>query len=404
MNTIFTIFFNFFRLGLYSFGGPAAHIGYFRQAFVINKNWLTEEQYGQFVALSQFLPGPGSSQVGFSIGYHKAGLMGAIVAFIGFTAPSVILMLLFSFMASAFTDYSVVGNIIVGLKLFAVVIVADATFGMFQTFCRNKITISLAVATAIIILLTTSIIGQVIALLLASLLGVVLLKPIKIVESETKSSQKASDESSQNLNDTSDNNLLALLNLRPLILFVVIVLMLPFLGYFGLEAKIFSDFFQAGSLVFGGGHVVLPLLDNLLVDSVSKDTFLSGYALAQAVPGPMFTFATYLGAELTPSSPFVGALVATIAVFLPGFILILVVLKNWQQIANRPVINGALVGINAAVVGLLIAALYQPVFVSSVLSAKELSLVIVGYYLLKTIKLPIIIIMSLFCLASITLL
>jgi chromate transporter len=397
MNQISAIFFNFLKLGLYSFGGPAAHIGYFRQAFVIDKEWVSEEQYGQFVALSQFLPGPGSSQVGFSIGYHRAGLMGAIAAFVGFTVPSVCLMLLFAYAANTFTGYSTIDNIIAGLKLFAVVVVADAAFGMFKTFCQEKITVSITVFTAIVLLVSNSLVGQIVALFISLFVGVATLtKAPKIKPSIGKGA-----------NETDNKNFLynlSYLCLKPLLLFLFIVFSLPFLSGFSAETKLFADFFQAGSLVFGGGHVVLPLLDNLLGNSISKDSFLSGYALAQAVPGPMFTLATFLGVELTPSSPLLGALLATIAVFLPGFILILVVLKNWQQLSEIPRVNGALRGINAAVVGLLIAALYQPVFVSAVISVHEFALVVFGFYLLKTVKLPLIAIMTLFCIVSAALL
>ena len=396
MNAISSIFFNFLKLGLYSFGGPAAHIGYFRQAFVINNKWLSEEQYGQFVALSQLLPGPGSSQVGFAIGYHRAGLLGAIAAFVGFTAPSVCLMLLFAYAANTFTEYSTIDSIIAGLKLFAVVVVADAAFGMFKIFCQEKITISLMVFTAVILLISASLVSQIVVLVCSLIVGATMLKNASKIKPEDKEAKE--------LNNKGFLHNLSYLSAAPLLLFLIIVFSLPFLTGFNIETKLFADFFQAGSLVFGGGHVVLPLLDNLLGNSISKDSFLSGYALAQAVPGPMFTFATFLGVELTPNNPLLGALLATIAVFLPGFILILVVLKNWQKLSVIPTVNGALRGINAAVVGLLIAALYEPVFVSAVISVYEFALVVFGFYLLKTVKLPLIAIMTLFCIVSAALL
>jgi chromate transporter len=175
---------------------------------------------------------------------------------------------------------------------------------------------------------------------------------------------------------------------------------LPFAAHIAPELGLFNDFYQAGSLVFGGGHVVLPLLQNIVGDQLSQDAFLTGYAAAQAVPGPMFTFATYIGYELLPSSPIAGALIATAGVFLPGFLLLLAVLKNWQQLAQKPKVAGALTGVNAAVVGLLAAALYQPVFISAVLQPLDIALVLVGFYLMKQLKLPIIWMVVFFMLAG----
>ncbi|WP_394248090.1 chromate efflux transporter [Vibrio profundi] len=372
-----SLFKTFFLLGWISFGGPAAHIGYFRNAFVEKRQWLTDEEYAQIVALSQFLPGPGSSQVGFAVGYKKGGLLGGILAFVGFTLPSVILMLMLALLSSQFTDSTLFQNIIHGLKLLAVVVVADAAWGMYKNFCKDKLTIGLCILTAVTLLIAPSIFTQIAILLFAAALG------SQYLAKGSASTFKASE-----------------LSFTPLLAFVLLLIGLPLAASYSSSVALFSDFYQAGSLVFGGGHVVLPLLQNIVGDQLSQDAFLTGYAAAQAVPGPMFTFATYIGYELLPQAPIVGALLATLAVFLPGFLLLLGVLKNWQAIAGIPKVSGALVGVNAAVVGLLLAALYSPVFSSAVYSAVDIALVIVGFYLLKQVKLPIVYLVSFFALAG----
>ncbi|WP_394240387.1 chromate efflux transporter [Vibrio astriarenae] len=370
---MFSLFKTFFLLGWVSFGGPAAHIGYFRQTFVEKLNWLSDEEYAQLVALSQFLPGPGSSQVGFAVGYKKGGLLGGVLAFIGFTLPSVIIMLVLATLSAELTDLTWFDAVIYGLKLLAVVVVADATWGMYNNFCKEKAGLALFVFTAITLLVFPGIATQIVVLIIAALVG------MRTLQSEIQPSHghfKA--------------------NWTPLIIFFALFAGLPFVAHLSLELDIFNSFFQAGSLVFGGGHVVLPLLQNLVGDQLSPDAFLTGYATAQAVPGPMFTFATYLGYDLMPSMPIFGALMATLAVFLPGFLLLLGVLKHWNQLAAIPKVNGALKGVNAAVVGLLLSALYQPVFTSAVLSGVDFAVVVLGLYLLKHKKLPIVWMVALF--------
>ncbi|MEZ8283272.1 chorismate-binding protein [Vibrio splendidus] len=363
-----SIFKTFFWLGWISFGGPAAHIGYFRKTFIEKLNWLSDEEYGQIVALSQFLPGPGSSQVGFAVGYKKGGLTGAIAAFLGFTSPSVILMLILALVSNQLLEAPLFISIIHGLKLLAVVVVADATFGMYKNFCQSKIATALCVITAIVLLLIPGIWPQVLVLLFAAIIGSKFL-------------------TSQDLKTAPSTHKISI---TPLVIFVALLVGLPLFSAYSQGIEVFGLFYQAGSLVFGGGHVVLPLLQNGIGDQLSQDTFLTGYAAAQAVPGPMFTLATYLGYVLMPSAPITGALLATIAVFLPGFLLLLGVLKNWQAIANKPLVAGALTGVNAAVVGLLLAALYQPIFTSAVSSGIDFALIIVGVWLLKTMKMPIV--------------
>ena len=363
-----SIFKTFFWLGWISFGGPAAHIGYFRKTFVEKLNWLSDKEYGQIVALSQFLPGPGSSQVGFAVGYKRAGLTGAIAAFIGFTSPSVILMLILALLSNQLLEAPLFNSIIHGLKLLAVVVVADATFGMYKNFCQSKFATALCVITAVVLLLLPGIWPQILVLLFAAIIGSKFLtsKKIKTVPSTHK------------------------ISITPLVIFVALLVGLPLFSAYSQGIEVFGLFYQAGSLVFGGGHVVLPLLQNGIGDQLSQDVFLTGYAAAQAVPGPMFTLATYLGYVLMPSAPITGALLATIAVFLPGFLLLLGVLKNWQAIASKPLVAGALTGVNAAVVGLLLAALYLPIFTSAVSNGLDFALIIVGVWLLKTVKMPIV--------------
>ncbi|EGQ9853578.1 chromate efflux transporter [Vibrio cholerae] len=362
-----TIFKTFFALGWVSFGGPAAHIGYFRHTFVEKLGWVSEQEYAQFVALSQFLPGPGSSQVGFAIGYHRGGLAGAWAAFLGFTLPSVLIMLLLAGLSSHLLDTPLFEQVIHGLKLLAIIVVADACLTMYRNFCQQRLTAGLCVLTAVAITLAPSLLTQFAVLLLAALVGQARLAP------QASSSLEA---------------------FRPswlsLLLFASLLLGLPLLAASSPLVELFGHFFQAGSLVFGGGHVVLPLLQNALGDSLSTDQFLTGYAAAQAVPGPMFTLATYLGYVLTPEMPVVGALIATLAVFLPGFLLLLGVLKNWSALAQRPKVAGAMQGVNACVVGLLLAALYQPVWSSTVHAPLDWAALLVGFFLFKVLRLPLI--------------
>ncbi|ELA3115591.1 chromate efflux transporter [Vibrio vulnificus] len=374
------IFKTFFWLGWISFGGPAAHIGYFRHTFVEKLKWISDEEYAQLVALSQFLPGPGSSQVGFGLGYKKGGLPGACAAFLGFTLPSVVIMLLLALVSSQVTDTALFQNVVHGLKLLAVVVVADAAWGMYKNFCKTPLTVGISVATAVALLVFSGIATQMVVLIIAALIGVIALK------GENKATEHSFKPS-----------------LTPLLTFAALLLLLPLLATTQPLVRLFNEFYQAGSLVFGGGHVVLPLLQNIVGEQISQDAFLTGYAAAQAVPGPMFTFATYIGYVLHPSSPILGAVVATLAVFLPGFLLMLGVLKNWQLLAANPRVSGALQGVNASVVGLLVAALYQPVFTSAVSSGLDVGLILIGFYLQKQIKVPILALVLFFMLSGATL-
>jgi len=367
MNNVWEVFWRFLALGCISFGGPAAHIGYFQRTFVQKLNWLDDDAYARLISLSQFLPGPGSSQIGFALGYRRAGILGAMAAFIGFTLPS---FLLLYFLATTTLDESTNGflvSVVHGLKLLAVVVVADATLSMFKSFCQDKLSTGIAVFTAMALLVMPHLWIQIGVLAFAALVGAFYGKP--------------------NINKPANEGGVKLL---PLLVFIILFAGLPFLTGVSPWADIFSGFYQAGSLVFGGGHVVLPLLQQTVGDAFDTDRFLMGYAAAQAVPGPMFTMATFLGAEMSVTNPLLGAVVATVAVFLPGFLLVLSLQGVWESLAAKPKVAGAAWGINAAVVGLLFSALYQPVFASSVTSSVEMALVILGFFLLRIIKLPIV--------------
>ncbi|BCV33850.1 chromate efflux pump [Shewanella algae] len=362
------IFVRFFSLGLVSFGGPAAHIGYFRKTFVEELGWLDDKDYASLVALSQFLPGPGSSQVGFAIGYRRGALPGAILAFIGFTLPSFLLMFLLAVSSYQYLSSDLFQGVIAGLKLLAVVVVADAAWGMFKQFCRSHITQMLALLSTVILLLWPGNLTQLLLLLAGAIVGLYWLNREAPAPAKPGSMQ---------------------LNWSALLIFLFLLLLTgPLLAH--PLAELFKQFYQTGAMVFGGGHVVLPLLESQLTNSIDHDRFLTGYALAQAVPGPMFSLAAYLGAELWPQNALIGALVATLGIFLPGFLLLLAVIRGWQGIAERPKMAAMVMGINATVVGLLASALYQPVFTSAVARPVDMAMVLAGFMLLKLWRLPLV--------------
>lgn len=376
MQRAFEVFWRFLLLGCTSFGGPAAHLGYFQKTFVQDLKWIEQDAYARLISLSQFLPGPGSSQVGFALGLRQAGLAGGIAAFVGFTLPS---FLILYFLATSDTESgSPLSGAVHGLKLLAVVVVADATLSMQRSFCQDNRTLSIAILTACALLIAPSLWTQFWVLIIAALLGIWL---------------KKSDLSTDTCNTTKPAKI-------PLLIFVVLFIGLPVVSLVSDWAALFSAFFQAGSLVFGGGHVVLPLLQQTLGEAVDPDRFLLGYAAAQAIPGPMFTLATFLGADLQRDFALLGALVATLGVFLPGFLLVLSLQGAWESLATRPKVAGAVWGINAAVVGLLLSALYQPVFVSGVSSGQDMALVVIGFFVLQKFKPPILLLVTAFALAG----
>lgn len=363
MKAALSLFIQFFMLGCTSFGGPAAHLGYFRTVFVGQRKWLTDTEYSQLIALSQFLPGPGSSQVGFAIGLKKMGLVGGILAFIGFTLPSFVIMLAMALGLSEFTNAPFAVELIAVLKIFAVFVVLDAVLGMAKNFCNSTSTVILATLTACAIWLIPNPFIQIACLAIAAIYGSVALQK-----------------------DNIDNNRTINVTWWPLALFVC-VFVLIISGVLPLP-ELFEQTFIAGSLVFGGGHVVLPLLQDYFAASIGESAFITGYAAAQAIPGPMFTFATYLGALSHPQA-WLGALIATAGIFLPGFILILALHKHWQVIAQKPKVAGLVTGVNAAVVGLLFATLYDPIFTSAIHHKEDLALATIGFVLLRFVKLPI---------------
>jgi chromate transporter len=370
----FEVFCRFLLLGCTSFGGPAAHVGYFRALFVERLKWLEDETFGRLFALSQFLPGPGSSQMGFAIGCHRAGIAGGFAAFAGFTLPSFLIMLglAVSLGGETATMPVAIQGMLHGLKLLAVVVVADATLGMFRSFCKSRLTAGLCVATAAALLILPGMFSQFGALAIAAVIGVFFLRAN--VDASTVESPRGKGR----------------IHWLPLALFAVLFAASPVLMKISGAPSIFAGFYQAGSLVFGGGHVVLPLLQSHSVSSgLEQESFLLGYAAAQGVPGPMFTLATFLGAALSPAAALQGAALATVGIFLPGFLLLLGFKDAWQALTHAPRLNGAVNGLNAAVVGLLVAACYQPVFTSSVGSPLDFAIVVAGFYLLRSLKIPV---------------
>lgn len=364
MKKQFEIFYQFLLLGLVSFGGPIAHLGYFRKTFVEKLQWLSDESYSKIVALSQFLPGPSSSQVGFAIGLHKGGLWGGAGAFIGFTLPSFLLLYFLAVFSLGSTESPIVDGLINGLKLFAVVVVADATLGMFQNFCKSKTTILIFVISTLALLLLVGFLTQLLVIILAGVAGAIFIRS-QTQEIETYQKPK----------------------LFPLVLFILPFIFALLFTNTNEIYRLFNSFYEVGSLVFGGGHVVLPLIAENV--AVSESEFLVGYALAQAVPGPMFTIATYIGAVGFEVSPFLGALIATLAIFLPGFLLILAFRQSFESYSKKPMIASAIMGINASVVALLFAALCDPIFSSGVGNIIDLCVALFGFLLLRKYKLPI---------------
>lgn len=358
------------RLGLTSFGGPTAHLGYFHEEYVRRRKWMDEKSYADLVALAQFLPGPASSQVGIGIGVMRAGVLGGIISFIGFTLPSVIALILFALLLSEFD----IGNAgwIHGLKIVAVVVVAHAILGMAKNLTPDIKRKAIALFALVSTLLWQTAFTQVGVILIAALFGFLLYKQHK--ENEGTSSPFPIAKS---------------VSAICLLLFFGLLFLLPLLrevtgSYW---VAMFDSFYRSGSLVFGGGHVVLPLLEQELVPNgwISEEAFLAGYGATQAVPGPLFTFAAYLGAVM---KGWQGGVIATIAVFLPAFLLILGALPFWDALRNNPKVKGAIMGANAAVVGILISALYNPIWTSSILTPIDFAFAAILFSMLAFWKLP----------------
>ncbi|MGG2298400.1 chromate efflux transporter [Aeromonas veronii] len=379
------VFIQFLWLGCISFGGPAAHIGYFQRTFVQRLGWLTQAEFARLLALCQLLPGPASSQLGFAIGRHRAGLGGALSAFVGFTLPSFLLLLAAAIGIGQLGSNLWLDAALHGLKLLALIVVADAVLTMSRQFCATGMTQGIMVVTAAALWWQPGLMTQLLMLAGAALICA---RSQRGAGSVPASAELPSAASSQPHWPT-------------LLLFGILFISLPLLG--SQLGQLVADFYHAGSLVFGGGHVVLPLLQESVRHTLNEQQFLTGYSLAQLVPGPMFTLATYLGAQLQPEMPLIGALSATLALFAPGFLLLWAVGPCWQQWLARPRLAGAVTGINAAVVGLLLAALYQPVWQSAVLAPTDLALAAIGFYLLRVLKLPVPAIAALLVMAAILL-
>ncbi|MFM5156769.1 chromate efflux transporter [Aeromonas veronii] len=379
------VFIQFLWLGCISFGGPAAHIGYFQRAFVQRLGWLTQAEFARLLALCQLLPGPASSQLGFAIGRHRAGLGGALSAFVGFTLPSFLLLLAAAIGIGQLGSNLWLDAALHGLKLLALIVVADAVLTMSRQFCATGMTQGIMVVTAAALWWQPGLMTQLLMLAGAALICA---RSQRGAGSVPASAELPAAASSQPHWPT-------------LLLFGILFISLPLLA--SPIGQLVADFYRAGSLVFGGGHVVLPLLQESVGHTLNEQQFLTGYSLAQLVPGPMFTLATYLGAQLQPEMPMIGALLATLALFAPGFLLLWAVGPCWQQWLARPRLAGAVTGINAAVVGLLLAALYQPVWQSAVLAPTDLALAAIGFYLLRVLKLPVPAIAALLMMAAILL-
>lgn len=359
-----------FKLGLTSFGGPIAHLGYFHKEYIQKRQWMDEQSYAGLVALCQFLPGPASSQVGISIGVIRGGLLGGLLAWIGFTLPSLIAMVLFALLLQGF-DISNAGWIH-GLKIVAVAIVAQAILGMGQKLTPDKKRVTLAIIVASITLLWQTVFSQVLVIVAAGIIGVWMYRKSALPEISNFS--------------VPISRIFAVVCL---VTFIGLLIALPLLrqiidnGWLSL----FDSFYRSGSLVFGGGHVVLPLVEREVVPTgwVSQADFLAGYGAVQAVPGPLFTFAAYLGAM---TRGVMGAIVATLAIFLPAFLLIIGTLPFWNSLRRSPQVQGALIGINAAVVGILLAALYNPLWTTAIMAPADFALVSILFIMLVFWKLP----------------
>lgn len=377
----------FLKLGLTSFGGPVAHLGYFRSEFVERRKWLDDKSYSDLVALCQFLPGPASSQVGMALGLGRAGWLGALTAWLGFTLPSAIVLILFAFGVANWVGLAQSG-VVHSLKVMAVAIVAQAVWGMTKSLCPDRLRGGIAVGTAMLVLTIPSSFSQILAIALGGFVGWRLLSLQHLASAE-------------HLNYGVGRTTGAVM----LTLFGALLLSLPALAALSdsMAISAVSGFYQAGSLVFGGGHVVLPLLQANVVPPgwVSNDTFLAGYGAAQAVPGPLFTFAAFLGAAMPlPLGGWIGGIVLLLAIFLPSFLLVAGTLRYWETLRQRDGIQRAMGGINAAVVGVLGAALYDPVWTSAIHSKADFALALAAYGMLVFGKVSPVLVVGLVALAG----
>lgn len=369
-NSLFEIFLTSLKLGLTSFGGPVAHLGYFKNEYIDRKKWLDDKTYADIIAVCQFLPGPASSQAGIAIGMLRGGLWGGMLSWLGFTVPSVVILVIFAMFYQSFAlgDAAFISS----LKIVAVAVVAHAILGMGKNLTPDRPRIAIALIAAMIILIFPSALVQLSVIAGAALLGYFLFSG----KAETKVQPFQVSISKRS-------------GVISLSVLTVLLAGLPIVSQFlaNTYVTLFDIFFRVGTIVFGGGHVVLPLLEQEMVPNglVSADEFLAGYGMAQAVPGPLFTFASYLGTMVSGTA---GAAVATIAIFLPSFLLIIGVLPFLSELRQRPSFQGILTGVNASVVGILLAAFYQPVFTSSITDGSHFALAVILFALLHFWKLP----------------
>jgi len=371
-----SLFLIYLRLGFTSFGGPVAHLGYFRDEFVTRKKWLTDEAYADLVALCQFLPGPASSQVSYAIGYLQRGWWGGILAWCGFTLPSAFALILFAYGLASFGDAANSGWVL-GLKLAAVAVVAKAVWGMGIKLCNTKTKITFAFLAAAVVLLFPTVWTQIGVIVLGAIGGWLLFS------------------TASEINGTGGTNPSLSRKKGALCLALFAVLLVGFWLAASLTQSravgYFDAFYRSGSLVFGGGHVVLPLLEEAVVRPgwVDQSTFLAGYGAAQAVPGPLFTFSAFLGASLNESpTGWLGGLFCLIAIYIPSILLVTGLLPFWERIRGNRGAKRALAGTNATVVGLLIAAFYNPVWISAVVSTEAVAFAVIAFLFLQIWKLP----------------
>lgn len=373
----------FLSLGLTSFGGPVAHLGYFRDALVTRRRWLSEERYAELVGLCQFLPGPASSQVGFALGWHRAGPAGALAAWLAFTMPSALLLLTFAWLTPSL-DNPWSQSALQGLKLLAVAVVAQAILGMARSLCPDVRRSAIALAAMALVLLSTAPWMQLVVIALGASLGSLFCRYVSAGTQPIHLSVRP------------------LFSRLSLLLFFALLLGLPLLsGVTGQAELARADaYYRSGAMVFGGGHVVLPLLEEQIVEPawVSQDAFLAGYGAAQAVPGPLFTLAAYLGGM---DSGLGGAAIALLAIFLPGMLLLVGVLPHWQRLRRWSLTVPMMAGANAAVVGLLAAAFYQPVWRTAVLEPIHFFIVTTAFIALSLWRWPVLAVIGLCVAASI---
>lgn len=369
-----TVFLAFLRLGLTSFGGPVAHLGYFRAEFVERRHWLDEAQYADIVALSQMLPGPASSKVGIMLGVLRAGLPGALAAWLGFTMPSALALIAFGYGVSALGDLAGAAWLH-GLKIVAVAVVAQAVWGMARTLCPDRERLAIAGAATVLVLAAPSTLSQVGAIVLGGLIG------WRLLPGETIALNPLPVRLARGW------------SIAAIVLFFALLVVLPLAAASTGDhlVALVDAFYRSGALVFGGGHVVLPLLQAATVQPgwVGNDAFLAGYGAAQAVPGPLFTFSAYLGTVMgPPPHGWTGGLLCLAAIFLPAFFLAIGPLPFWNWLRTHPAMRSVLKGVNAAVVGLLLAALYNPVWTSAIHGAADFATAVVAVLLLGPWKVP----------------